>query len=85
MDNLVSHHHPMVLALVRSYGHHVIFRAPYHAIDGPIEYVFNTIECVLSDRMFQIRNLQQLETNLRAVIRAIPSFEQYFTHCGYTN
>lgn len=41
MDNLNSHHHPAVLALILQYGHLLSFRAPYWAVDGAIEYVFN--------------------------------------------
>ncbi len=43
MDNLNVHHHPMLLNLITSRGHQYLFRAPYWSVDGPIEYVFNTI------------------------------------------
>jgi hypothetical protein len=44
MDNLNIHKHPMILHLIHIRGHRVVFRAPYWSCDGPIEYVFNTIQ-----------------------------------------
>ena len=43
MDNLNSHRNVAVVALIHLYGHGVIYRAPYWAVDGAIEYIFNTI------------------------------------------
>jgi hypothetical protein len=42
--NIHNHKHPMVLYLIYNSGHRVVFRAPYWSCDGPIEYVFNTIQ-----------------------------------------
>lgn len=85
MDNLTSHHHPMVMHLIAYYGHQVVFRAPYRPVDGPIEYVFNTIQCILGHRMFKIETQEELEQHVHAIIRSIPRFDAYFEHCGYEN
>jgi hypothetical protein len=31
-------------------GHRIVFRAPYYPIDGPIKFVFNTIQTYLAIR-----------------------------------
>jgi hypothetical protein len=56
MDNLNIHHNPLVLHLIRQRGHRVVFRAPYRPQDGPIEYVFNTIETGLTAAMHAIHH-----------------------------
>ena len=47
MDNLNSHQSDAVKALIFAAGHRIIFSAPYYPVDGPIEYVFNTLHCAL--------------------------------------
>jgi transposase len=47
MDNLLAHHHDATLNAILNAGHRFVFRAPYWPVDGPIEYVFNTIEMAL--------------------------------------
>lgn len=47
MDNLNAHLNPTVLGLIINFGHRVLFRAPYYPVDGPIEYVFNTLQNIL--------------------------------------
>jgi hypothetical protein len=54
MDNLLAHKHPLVLQLIQQHGHRYVFRAPYYPVDGPIEYVFNTIEQALRVRVHRI-------------------------------
>jgi transposase len=85
MDNLTAHHHPAVIQLILGRGHNVVFRAPYYPVDGPIEYVFNTLQCTLSHRMFEIDNYQDLNNHLRAIIRNIDDFVPYFENVGFTN
>eukprot|EP00537_Pseudo-nitzschia_pungens_P001385 CAMPEP_0172378124 /NCGR_PEP_ID=MMETSP1060-20121228/69262_1 /TAXON_ID=37318 /ORGANISM="Pseudo-nitzschia pungens, Strain cf. cingulata" /LENGTH=146 /DNA_ID=CAMNT_0013105839 /DNA_START=815 /DNA_END=1256 /DNA_ORIENTATION=- len=53
-DNLLAHHNPLTLNAILAAGHRFVFRAPYYPVDGPIEYVFNTIEMALSYRMYDI-------------------------------
>jgi hypothetical protein len=60
-----------------------VFRAPYYPIDGPIEYVFNTIQGVLRIRMDVITDGPSLINELNVAIAAVPSFEPYFVNCGF--
>ena len=39
MDNLDSHTNGAVQALIFNAGHRIVFRAPYHPVDGAIEYI----------------------------------------------
>eukprot|EP00536_Pseudo-nitzschia_multiseries_P016578 jgi/Psemu1/46739/gm1.46739_g len=60
MDNLLAHHNPLTLDAIVDAGHKFVFRAPYYPVDGPIEYVFNTIEMALSYQMYEISNIGNL-------------------------
>ena len=42
MDNLLAHKNRAVIGLVILWGH-IFFRAPYHPVDGAVEYVFNNV------------------------------------------
>ena len=64
-------------------GHRVVFRAPYRPQDGPIEYVFNTIENGLTAAMHSIHTSQDIVNMLHCIIRNLGSFFPYFYHCGY--
>jgi len=70
MDNLISHHNQQMSAIIIAGGHHIVFRAPYYSVDGPIEYVFNTIQGVL-------------RKEIDHAIVFIPSFAPYFINCGF--
>lgn len=83
MDNLSSHHNVHMAALIFAAGHRLAFRAPYYPIDGPIEYVFNTIQCILRIRIDAITDGTTLIHELRGAIASIPSFEPYFVNCGF--
>ena len=85
MDNLISHHNPLTLTEILAAGHRFVFRAPFWPVDGPIEYVFNTIEMALSYRMHEIRTVNYMDAHLRAIIRGFPAFVNYFTNVGYNN
>jgi hypothetical protein len=41
-------------AIIYAAGHRLAFRAPYYPIDGPIEFVFNTVQGMLRINMAQI-------------------------------
>ena len=56
---------------------------PYYPVDGPIEYVFNTIENALAYRVHEINTVGDLNTHVCAIVRQMPSFVNYFTNCGY--
>ena len=79
MDNLNSHKNPMVLNLITGAGHRYLFRAPYWSVDGPIEYVFNTIHTHLLLFFTEIHDLVQLENCLNEIINDIGGFERYFS------
>ena len=54
MDNLNTHRNQIVAAMINIHGHRIVFRAPYYPVDGPIEYVFNTIQHGVSLAMYNI-------------------------------
>jgi hypothetical protein len=61
MDNLNAHTNVRVTTMILDEGHHFMFRAPYCAtVDGAIEYVFNTIECMFRIRSPDIKDVQSL-------------------------
>jgi len=47
LDNLNLHKSPIVLNLIHTNGHRIVYRAPYWSCDGAIEYIFNTIQTKL--------------------------------------
>ena len=83
MDNLSAHKNARIKNLIYGHGHRLAFRAPYYAVDGPIEYVFNTIQCLLRVHMRDIVTQLDLQTKLEEVIASIPTFAPYFHHCGF--
>mmetsp|Transcript_21198 Transcript_21198/g.21603 ORF Transcript_21198/g.21603 Transcript_21198/m.21603 type:complete len:85 (-) Transcript_21198:203-457(-) len=83
MDNLNTHHNAVILGEFQARSHRYCFRAPYYPVDGPIEYVFNTIENALQYRMYEVKDVNDLQQHVDAIIRTIPNFENYFTNVGY--
>ena len=83
MDNLRSHHNRQMAAMIHEAGHRLIFRAPYYPTDGPIEFVFNTIQGMLINNMHKISSGQDLIHEVGVAIAAIPTFEPYFTNSGF--
>jgi transposase len=83
MDNLTSHHNLQISAMIHAAGHRLAFRAPYYPIDGPIEYVFNTLQGYLRINMHNIRDGPTLINELGNAITSIQSFEAYFINCGF--
>ncbi len=84
MDNLAAHRNPAVHAMIVAAGHRLVFRAPYYPVDGPIEYVFNSIQnilCVL--HMREIRDIEGLRIRIEEVIGSIDNFSNYFAHVGF--
>lgn len=67
-----------MVALIYVAGHRIVFRGPYYTVDGPIEYVFNTIQGILRIRMDAITEGTSLLNELNLAIASIPSFEPYF-------
>lgn len=87
MDNLNIHSNPIILHLITSRGHRYLFRAPYWSVDGPMEYVFNTMHVKLLLFFRQIDNLTQLENALNQIIGQLSpnGFDSYFRHVGFPN
>ena len=85
MDNLNIHKSPVILDLIDSSGHRVVFRAPYWSCDGAIEYVFNTIHTMLQMNETVAEDVHQLIIELDDIIfRMVPnSFRPYFVHVGF--
>ena len=83
MDNLNIHHNAMISILLQARGHEVVYRAPYTPKDGPIEYVFNTLESALVWKMHEISTAADVARVLGEKIRSIREFSRYFRHVGY--
>lgn len=83
MDNLVSHHSAAIRQMIVTAGHRMVFRAPYYPVDGPIEFVFNTIEQRLSDYQYVVLDGNSLRQAVNTIITTMDHFEEYFIHCGY--
>ena len=83
MDNLNSHKNPAVIALIHAYGHGVVYRAPYWAVDGSIEFVFNTIQTLVRGRLYEIYTGEDLIQVIFQTIQGINTFSPYFIHVGF--
>ena len=81
---LSSHHNRQMAALIFAAGHRLAFRAPYYPVDGPIEFVFNTVQGHLVINMHKVSNNGISLCNETCVaIASIPTFVPYFENCGY--
>jgi hypothetical protein len=84
MDNLNIHKHPMIIHLIYSRGHCVVFCAPYwSSCDGFIENVFNTLQTRLQSDHIGDDDEFSLVIKINNIIGSIPSFKQYFLHIGF--
>jgi hypothetical protein len=83
MDNLDAHTNAAVQTLIFNAGHRIVFRAPYHPVDGAIEYIFNIIQCALCMRMRDIKTTDDFIQQLRHIITNMPSFAPFFEHVGF--
>jgi hypothetical protein len=61
------------------YGNYTVIGS----VDGPIEYVFNTIHTHLLSYFTEIQTLDELETCLDEIIADMGHFERYFFHVGF--
>ena len=71
VNNLLVHRNPTVIRLIIAVGHRVCFRAPYYPVDGTIEYVFIIIQRDLEVEMADIKNSNDLRTEI--LILSVPS------------
>ena len=85
MDNLNLHKHPMIINMIHSRGHRVVYRAPYWSCDGAIEYVFNTIQTNLQVDVNGVGSVYQLVNKINTIIAHMPHFKRYFIHVGFAN
>lgn len=83
MDNLSCHHSAAVITMIFAHGHRIAFRAPYYPIDGPIEYVFNSIQAELRQRLPMIRTGENLVGEINRAIFISYDFSPYFINCGF--
>ena len=83
MDNLNSHKNRAVVALIHLYGHGIVYRAPYWAVDGSIEFVFNTMLTFVRGKMYQIMNGNDLVAAIYQSIQSIDDFASYFENVGF--
>ena len=75
----------VAVQLIWNAGHLLFFWAPYYAVDGPIEYMFDTLQQGLTRALYCVTNGKELIQELLALMGVIPDFIWYFTHCGYNN
>ena len=83
MDNLSSHRNDAVVALIQAFGHGVVYRAPYWNVDGSIEYVFNTLQCLLRRRLHEVQTDEELIQAVYEAIQSMIDFGSYFRHVGF--
>ena len=85
MDNLNIHHNPIITGLLISRGHDVLFRAPYWSVDGPMEYIFNTIHVYLLMFYNEVHDLDELNDILDHIIDVhLHMFSVYFHNVGFS-
>ena len=82
-DNLTAHHSALVTNTIRRAGHQVLPRPAYRPTDGPIEFVINTLEQELTNRIYHIMDDNDLYRELHSVVAGMRGFDAYFAHCGY--
>jgi transposase len=85
MDNLNAHKNEAVIALIHAYGHGVVYRAPYWAVDAAIEYVFNTLQALLRAKLYRIKNMNDLIAAVYESIQSMIDFSNYFRNVGFIN
>ena len=73
----------LVSQLIMMRGHCLVFWAPYYPVDGPIEYVFNTIQQAIALSMYVITDINDLINKVIAIVRFLIDFVNYFIHCGF--
>lgn len=82
-DNLKSHFSAEIYLAVHLRGHRIVPRPPWYPVDGPIEFVFNQYEMGLRERLYVIRNTDDLINHTHQVIANIRGIPETFAHCGY--
>lgn len=87
MDNLNIHKHLAIRFLIYNRGHRLVFRAPYWSCDGPIEYVFNTVQVELQSPVFRdkVDSVNKLEDAIDVILERMGmlTFRNYFLDVGF--
>ena len=83
MDNLNSHRNVGLIALIHAYGHGVAFRAPYYAVDGAIEFVFNNLQTLIRSRLYEVKDGNTLIAVINQSIQSMENFAPYFENVGF--
>jgi len=83
MDNLNSHHHPAVLALILQYGRRLSFRALYYAVDGVIEYVFNSLQSLIRQQLYLVTDGPTMIAAINNLIAGMDDFSSYFENIEF--
>ena len=63
--------------------HQVVFKAPYWAVDGAIEYVFNSIHTLLEVLFDNVANMEELILCVENIMASMPCFRPYLEHVGF--
>ena len=83
MDNLNIHKVAIILHLIHEHGHRVVYRAPYWSCDGPIEYVFNTLQVKIQMCFNEIDSVVELVDEVNRIVKELGPFTDYFVHVGF--
>ena len=83
MENLNLHRSPLVQNLTHSFGHRIVYRAPYWSCDGPIEYVFNKIQTIMQMDPEGVDDIRALVNKINGIIGDMTSFKPYFIHVHF--
>jgi hypothetical protein len=82
-DNLSAHKEASVQNAITAAGHRSLLRAAYNPVDGPIEYVFNQLQCELTHRINEITDDASFVRVVHSIITNLRGFDGTFVHCGY--
>ena len=83
MDMLSSHHSLKMATIIHNAGYRLALCVPYYPVDGPIKYVFNTIQCALRTNNHLISDGSSLSDEMRNATTNIKTFKPYFIHCVF--
>ena len=83
MDNLNLHQSPLVQDLIHSFGHRMVYCASYWSCDGPIEFVFNTIQTMMQMDPEEVDDIRALVNKIIGIIGDMTSFKPYFIHVRF--
>ncbi len=68
MDDLNLHRCPIVTNLIHSYGHQIVYRAPYWLCDGAIKYIFNMIQTKLQMDLEAVDSIHGLVNKINGIV-----------------